>query len=1139
MTEQNAAPPPLTQREPASPLGQRSTGAWLRIRRRYALLWRGSVAAVYLCGAICVLLGLVGLLGPQVGVDVLRSLSADAGPLKPNSAATLAQAGLALLLFAAGRRRNSPVLPRIGQGVAVLVTGAGLLAAAQHLFGWDPGIHQMLQHDAVAVGASRMAPFSALGFSVAGLALCGLALPGWRSLTNVFAAVVALVGLLGVLGYVWDARALAMDEWARPVAIPMAIGFLVLSVGILVASIRFGRPRTTLRFLLDPIEFRVVATFVGALLALTVLGGLTYKSAVRNSLHAAGLREVRLLRGTLSGLQGQVSAAAFAQRNYLITGDRSAVAEWRQAAAQVQATRNRLSASVPRLDPSERAQFVAVDRALSGFLQALRADADVYARQGRPAAAAAIQSGASSAAMKQVRDALQRMDDLERDDEQRRQFAMKARQREVLVITVLALITATIVLAPVFLTIRRQMAARYATGRALRRHSSQATASNRFLESLIQNIPHMIFVKDARDLRFVRLNRAAEEFTGLRECDIVGKSDHDLFPRHEADGFTAIDREVLRRGEVVDIPEEEVHRPDGSVRILYTRKIPLLDGNARPTHILGIAEDVTAAREKEKQIHRLNQALRARAAEVESINRAKSAFLATMSHEIRTPMNGMLGMVELLALSPLDDSQRETLGVVSESGRSLLRIIDDILDFSKIEAGKLELHEQVESLPSILQEIRQIHAAVAASKGLVVTGWSDPALSPAVWVDPVRLRQILNNFASNAVKFTARGRVDIRAERVGDGHGVQTVRFSVTDTGTGIAPEEQRLLFEPFSQVGEACRGAAGGTGLGLAISRRLAELMSGLVSMRSEPGRGTTISLLVPLRTAPAELLPKERGERLAQLREATRRLRPAPPVAAAEAEGTLVLVVDDHPVNRTLLQRQLAAIGYASQSAHAGHEALRMWQSGRFGLVLTDCQMAGMNGYQLAAEIRRREAAAGAARTPIVACTAMALAGEKEHCLQAGMDDVLFKPVALGQMLQTLGTWLPIPVSAGAHEQATGAAGLRVTWGADEETRTSILASYLDSLPEDASALREAVGRWDVEGILQAAHRLLGAGAMVGAQGIVESCELVRHSAQERSRNGVAAAMAAFEAEYARLLPAGDEAAPASGRRELVRGT
>jgi len=662
--------------------------------------------------------------------------------------------------------------------------------------------------------------------------------------------------------------------------------------------------------------------------------------------------------------------------------------------------------------------------------------------------------------------------------------------------------------------------------------TAELETANAFLNSVIQHIPYQVIVKDANDLKIVRVNRSMEEMTGRSQQELLGKTAYEFVSsKEEADFFTAKDKEALALGREVDIPEETLHTRDGSVHVLHAKKIPILDEAGQPRYVLTMAEDVTERKKKEREIERLNAALAQRSTEVEAANRAKGTFLATMSHEIRTPMNGMLGMLELLSLTELDAGQRETLGLVRESSRSLLRIIDDILDFSKIEAGKLEVRPEVVSIKRLIEEVQSIYLGNASSKGLIVRRMVDARISPALRVDPVRLRQILNNFVSNAIKFTSEGWIDINVQWLGRSEGQENLRFEVKDTGIGISPEDQQRLFQPFSQAdGDEARRRPGGTGLGLVISRQLAKMMGGSISLESTPGKGSTITLELSLPVA--EPLPGSGADSARTLPATTAMRRMAPGTAQAEAEGTLVLLVDDHPVNRMLLLRQVRTLGFAAQTADDGVQALELWKSGRFGLVITDCHMPHMDGYELARSIRGLESDAGGERVPIVACTANALQGEAETCLAAGMDDFLVKPVELAQLTEKLDRWLPLPQApsppaapAGSSPEAAPSispidqALLTATCGGDASMVGEVLAAFRRTCEDDSAGLGQAVAAGNLAQVTQFAHRMAGAGKMIGALAFAAACEDIERASRIGDWKVVLAGMSAFEQERTRL--------------------
>ncbi|MGH8029628.1 MAG: ATP-binding protein, partial [Arenimonas sp.] len=494
--------------------------------------------------------------------------------------------------------------------------------------------------------------------------------------------------------------------------------------------------------------------------------------------------------------------------------------------------------------------------------------------------------------------------------------------------------------------------------------------------------------------RLTSFNPFAEKLTGYRAEEMTARrSVESLFMPEElrrvADRLTAaLDREIpadarLMR-ELVEqaAPPQEwtLRRKDGGQVTVLLALSPTRDENGGTVGTLGVATDLT-------QIKELETRLRASEVAAREANIAKSSFLAAMSHEIRTPMIGVTGMLEVLAHSELDTDQRRTVHVIQQSAASLLQIIGDILDFSKVEAGRLELAPTTLNLGRLLQSTAANFSGSASSKGLVLDVRVDERIGPAHVADGLRLRQVLSNFLSNAIKFTEAGVVEAALEWIGRDGNNDRVEFRITDTGIGITPEQQARLFQPFSQAEGSTTRRFGGTGLGLVISRRLAELMGGEVIMESTPGAGTTLRLsLTVARGDVADLESDSDGTAAPDFVP-----RPLPSIEQAEAERSLILLVDDHPTNRLVVARQLALAGYASESGEDGVQGLEHWRSGRYALVLSDVHMPVMDGYQMTRALRTEEARDRKPRTPVVALTAAALKGESERARAAGMDDYL----------------------------------------------------------------------------------------------------------------------------------------------------
>jgi signal transduction histidine kinase/ActR/RegA family two-component response regulator len=427
--------------------------------------------------------------------------------------------------------------------------------------------------------------------------------------------------------------------------------------------------------------------------------------------------------------------------------------------------------------------------------------------------------------------------------------------------------------------------------------------------------------------------------------------------------------------------------------------------------IIGVALRENALRQRTIVALNEHQAqLKAAKEDAEHADAAKSTFLATVSHEIRTPLNGLLGMLELLSLTKLDAQQAETLEIARDSARGMGRIINDILDQAKIAAGKLEILPEPMSIAQLLPRLINIYHAVASGKSLVLRQMTDPRISPLVMADSLRLLQILGNFVSNALKFTEKGYVEVRAEFIERKEDREVICFSVKDTGIGISPDTQKTIFEPFVQATASTARLYGGTGLGLSISRRLVEMMGGNIHIESALGVGTTVSMTLtfPIATATqphaAAEVPARNEPRLYVDRP---KLAPSRVDYSAYANQR-VLAVDDHPVNRLLLERQLAQFGLRVTSALDGRDALDAWRTGHHALVITDCNMPEMDGYELARAIREAEAKEHLARTPIIGWTANAAQEVIGECRAAGMDDVLIKPANLEALRQLVSKWL-----------------------------------------------------------------------------------------------------------------------------------
>ncbi|MCE0533909.1 ATP-binding protein [Kineosporia rhizophila] len=476
-------------------------------------------------------------------------------------------------------------------------------------------------------------------------------------------------------------------------------------------------------------------------------------------------------------------------------------------------------------------------------------------------------------------------------------------------------------------------------------------------------------------------------------------------------------------------------------------------------------------------------------------SRLKTEFLAVMSHELRTPMNGVMGMTSLLLGTQLSQQQREYAETVRSSADSLLELLNDILDLSKVEADRLELEVLDFDLHQVVRDIVHLLQVAAQQKGITLTATIADDVHRALRGDPGRLRQVLVNLVGNAIKFTAEGSVTLRVltDRAASASadGPVCLRFEVIDTGIGIAPEARARVFESFSQADASTTRQYGGTGLGLAISQKLVALFEGEIGVESELGAGSTFWFTARF----------QRGEPVEPPAEDLDSSEPGP-----AASPGLVLVVDDNATNQKIAVRMLERLGHRADVAADGAEAVSAWAAVPYDLILMDCRMPVMDGYEATRTIRGTEGSGR--RTPIVAMTASAMVDDRERCLEAGMDDFLSKPVQLNQLRDKVNHWLarPTAVEAPAVPAPRTEDGPPVL---DQEIITelssygsefivSLIEDFLAAAPDRVARIRATAEEGDAEEVARAAHALRGAAANLGGARLAHVCAQIEEAGQ-----------------------------------------
>ncbi|MNJ22363.1 Virulence sensor protein BvgS precursor [compost metagenome] len=597
-----------------------------------------------------------------------------------------------------------------------------------------------------------------------------------------------------------------------------------------------------------------------------------------------------------------------------------------------------------------------------------------------------------------------------------------------------------------------------------------------FERVLLNGTPHPIYARD-RDGRLLLCNKAYLDTFGVSDsAPLKGTTVEQslLFDPAEAVEYHQSFLEVMASGEP-KFEDRLLSLPSGETLTIYHWMLPYRASDGTVKGLIGGWLDVSERQDLIQQLHAAKN-------DADNASRAKTTFLATMSHEIRTPLNAVIGMLEMATKTAEQGLfDRAAIDVASEAAQGLLDLIGDILDIARIETGQLSLNPRPANLRDLLMSIVRIFEGPAIQKSLQLVTHIDPAVDQLVLIDPMGFKQVLANLLSNAIKFTAQGSVNLSASATHHPtERTMSLEVKIQDSGIGISATDQQRLFRPFSQVKSAQQPSGSGSGLGLVISRTLVEMMGGTLELSSQERMGTLITIRIdlPLQDALHAEAPASHQQ--------------TPEVLPADCQLN-ILIVDDYLANRILLTRQLSYLGHHVSEACDGVEALKLWNEAPFDVIITDCNMPNMDGYELARNIRQQEQRRNEPGCLVLGFTANAVAEERQNCLDAGMDDCLFKPISLS----TLKNRLLALYGEHADEFNDGELSvdqlhahlMRLTV-ADETAMHALWSELERSTADNLLELQKLLDQCDRKGLAKLAHQIKGSALILQYETLSISC-------------------------------------------------
>jgi PAS domain S-box-containing protein len=917
-----------------------------------------------LAAVVTVLFGMASLGGWAFHIQAFTSVIPGAVEMKANTALSMVMSGCALfMLVGHGSKRTNTAAGCLAALVIILATAT----FAEYVFKLEFGLDELLFKDpagAFAFFRGRMSPFSAIAFIALGLGILGMTIKPLQGPAKVAATIGTAVGLISLIGYMWNANDLITDRWLPPVAINTAFCFTLLGAGILITPSKLGRPAHSRVVSLAPVEIKILTGFSVAIALLLFGGSYTYHNSVQFAESVEWIAHTQEVRATVADLYGSVAGAEVAERDYFLTKRPEPLQEYQRLVPRVQRDVEQLGLLISD-NPDQHRNFLAAQTLVDARLRTLSAALIAFDTYGLPATRAVLALSRNVATVEKVHAATAAMDAAEvRLLEARRTVTDKVRFTT-LISLLATLAAATALFYAFFRGIHREMLARRAAEQALRdsdqynrsviesspdcvavlttdaqitqmtpqgmklldiedfstiagtdwcsfwsgehrddaraavesardgnaarfegysatrrgvpkwwdiivmpvrsvsgaperliavarditevkRTATNLIAANRFLDSLIDNIPMIVVVKDAETLRFVRVNKSFEEFNDITKADVIGKDSHDLFNAAEADYMDVKDREALSQTAMLDIPRQTVQTAMAGARTFHTMKTAILGNDGKPQYLLGISEDITERDLAEDAIRQLNTALQTKASQLESTNKELESFSYSVSHDLRAPLRAIDGFAEIIEedyKDKLDDEGRRYMAVIRQNSKRMGALIDDLLEFSRL--GRQAVTTDEVNVDSLVREVVQdvLTAERAHANGETSLPTIEIGSLPPNQGDSVLLRQVWTNLISNAVKYSSKAKQPVIS--VSGSQLATENHYSVRDNGVGFNMDYVEKLFGVFQRLHR--NDEFSGTGVGLAIVHRVVTRHGGRVWAEGRVNDGAVFTFALP----------------------------------------------------------------------------------------------------------------------------------------------------------------------------------------------------------------------------------------------------------------------------------------------------